>query len=249
MLASLGGSTGGTPPADDDDPLTSPSFSRRRAPLTDSRSYGSERKAHPSGAPESRRRDGNTFGTEGGNGSARGNGSSAYHPGNPTSPGYRMDTEPTPATWYGTPDGYTPTYENPPAGYPGQAASYQAGSSPGYSPSVGSPDYAGYPNDAAAGYTGPAYPGEPPGYPAQQYELLAASVPYPDVPSGNVPPGAGQPSYPNGYAEQNGYVNGQGATAQYADPYGNTPYPTGYPTHYNGQPYPADGYEGYPPQA
>lgn len=251
MLASLSGSAPGTPrPPDDDDPLTSPSFSQRTR-MTDSRSYSAARKEVPAASRGSHRRDGNGSRTGSGYGST-GSGSGGAYPSNTgVSPDYRHAASPDPPTWYGTSNGHTPSYENPPADYRDRnGTGYEASPPPGYT-TAGSADYAGYPAHPSGGYAQPAFPEPAAGPAAPSYDGQAAMPSYPSIPPGSFPGQAlsspDQYAYPYGYPEQNGYAAEQG-TSQYPDPYGNTPYRPGYADNYQASQYPPPGYEEYPPQ-
>jgi hypothetical protein len=267
MLASLANRPGNM---GEDDPLTSPSFSR---PTPDSRSYRSSRRSTGASDTLSSTRVDTPPVTAaagyGSNGYAAGEyGTGDYANGEPhnntpvngayqvpeyADPGYAYVPAPPaaqqaggsqPAGWYGAPT-HTPGQGNPYGSYvePAPAASYPS------IPPVGYQD----PPDAAGL---PAYPGDHGGYQEPVYDP-AASGSYPGQTAGlpTHPSGAGQfpehTAYPEaGYPEDGGYGDQNGneypGQAPYADSYGDAGYAPSYPeTGYAADQY-QDEYGSYP---
>jgi hypothetical protein len=228
------------PGALNDDPLTSPSFSLKAVPATDSRSYGHARKSaeagHESGgyyaspSPPAPR-------------SASPDPTAPPYVADYASGGYAYPAEPAASgQWYAAPPDEpapAPAYANP-YNYP----------SPGTSSSAGHAGDAGrgsYLADPLRVYSPPAY--EPPvsAYPDP------ASAPYQPLPA----PGMAAPSmeppvhavYPGAYPEQPYEpVQGQPEPAPYQDGYAGAGYTPGYENGYSGDPYSGGGLGGYQPQ-
>jgi hypothetical protein len=224
MLSGLAGAPPPIPGALDDDPLTSPSFSLKAVPATDSRSYSNARKhAKTTGSPAPEPPTAN--GTEGNLAAGYSDPGHAYHAAAPA------------ADWYSAPpaEAQTPAYGNPYA-YTGQA---NGSSLTGYTDAQAPDAYANYQADPLRVYS-------PPGYEAPvPYAEPAPPAAYPAMPAAGMaapPPAAGPMPYPDGYPaqpypEQPGYPDGYSAG-----------YAPGYEGGYTGDPYAAGGYGPYPPQ-
>jgi hypothetical protein len=249
-LAMLGGLTDAPPPpvpgALEDDPLTSPTFSLKADPATDSRSYGHARRA--SQAATSNDPSGSLAGDPLASTGAGHAVSGSYPAADYASPAYDYPPVPTPAQaapavpaeWYSAPPAdpaATPPYGNP---YRYQEAS-TAG--PPASPAA-DPGYSGYLADPLRVYSPPPY--ESPvstGYPD----------PYPAVPAvGGADPAMGPgggPVYPGAYP-QHPYGHEHGQLEPPPDPGApdGTGYTPGYDGSYGSDPYAAGGYSPYPPQ-
>jgi hypothetical protein len=260
MLASLAGGPTGAP---DDDPLTSPSFSR---PALDSRSYGSARRnGQASDTGSSAYADGPAAAAGyGDNGYASGDYGNGNHANSrpddrtPVNGAYQVPDHPDPgyayaqaaaqvpptgapqrADWYSAPAPNTPAQNTPAPNTPAQGNPY--GSYVEAAPAVSYPSIPpmGY-QDQHAGAGLPAYPGDEAGGYAEPTYSPAASLPYPGQTAAGVagpgvhPSGAGQPPQPAAYPEA-GYTNG----AYGAEYPGQAPY---------AEPYGTAGYTpGYPP--
>ena len=228
-LAMLTGMASAPPPipgALQDDPLTSPSFSLKAAPTSDSRSYRNARKhARTTGQPAA---DGTAQAN--GNG-ANGNGSGSYPAGDYADSGYAYHAAPPAvvppqapaAEWQAAPP--APMYGNP---Y--QQTGSGNGSAARYPDSQATAGYASYHTDPLRIYSPPgnqtpapyANPASPPGYQLPS----AGTVPYAD-------------SYrQHPYPDQAGYQDRDSAGG----------YAHGFDGSYTGDPYPVDGYRPYPPQ-
>jgi hypothetical protein len=211
------------PGALEDDPLTSPSFSLRAVPPSDSRSYSNARKhAKPIDQPVPH---------------ANGNGNGGYPAADPgyayqSAPPAAMPSPAPAADWYGAPtvpaaESRTPAYGNP-YQYPADGN----GSSAGFADNQATAGYPGYLADPLRVYSPPGY-AEPVPYPEP-----SAPAPYQSLPNGATMPYAdGYSGHP--YAEQAGYPDGYHA-AGHAGP--------GYEDGYRADPYAAGGYGPYPPQ-
>jgi len=261
MLASLGTGPNIMP---DDDPLTSPSFSR---PATDSRSYRTARNGtHPGDSADGAHFDGQPAAAHYGNGyGGNGYGGNGYPPAD-----YGADDY---ANGGGTHDHaqvnrthQRPGYDDPghaylpapadtatpPAGAPQPADWYGA---PAHPPSQGNPygsfvepaPAASYPSIPPAGYqdqqpgaTFPAYPGDHDGYQEPVYDALAQMYPAPLAAAG------ARPTRPASHPSDGGHFPEPGAY-----PAAGYPQDDGYENGYAGQPAYADGYGngngGYPP--
>jgi hypothetical protein len=230
MLAGLASAPPPIPGALEDDPLTSPSFSLKAVPASDSRSYSNARK-HAKTAPAA---DLPANGAAHGNGhGANGHSSGGYPASDYADPGYAYQpappAAPAAADWYSAPPA--------PAGTPAEART----------PAYGDPyAHTGSGNGATAGYTSnyladPLRVYSPPGYeapapyaePASPAGYLAAPLP----PAGPEPYAGGYQAQP--YPDQSGYQDGYSAGG----------YAPGYETGYSGDPYASGGYVPYPPQA
>ncbi len=264
MLASFASAP---PGALDEDPLTSPSFSR---PAIDSRSYSSARKSAPSGDTGPHPRSGDLPGqADYGSG---GYGSSDVPPNGHVSGAHRAPGHGGPAyggAGYSDPGSSDAGYGDSGYGDPGYA--YQAGhAQPGgwhsaeeHTPVQGNPygSYvdpasAAYPSAAQAGYpdahpgTGhPSYPAQTGGYPEPAYEP-ALSAPYPAPPGAGLPVQAADPGQfppPAGYPDHGGYGSEHAAQAPHPEVYEDSPGygPESYPGGYVADPYGHDGYGGY----
>jgi hypothetical protein len=248
----------GTPPppvpgALEDDPLTSPSFSLKADPATDSRSYSHARKASRAAS--------NGNGSAGPPASDPLTSSGASHAGRhhsgsyPTadyaSPTYTYPAEPAavpaapavPAEWYSSP----PAEPAPTAAY-GNPYSYPEASTAGAPASpAADPGYGGYLADPLHAYSPPPYESPVAAYP----DPSGAS--YPSLPTlGMAAPAVaagGGPGYPEAYPEHPyGQDQGQPNPPQYPDASGGHGYAPSYDGGYGGDPYAAGEYGAYPPQ-
>lgn len=235
MLAGLASAPPPIQGALENDPLTSPSFSLKAVPATDSRSYGNARRHARTDAPVAA------------TGHANAHGSGSYPAAEYADPGYAYQAAPPvvvpppapAADWYSAP----PAPAAPPVGAPAPAyanpyqytggASGSGGPSGGYPDSQATADYPGYPADplrvySPAGYAAPAPYPQATGQDAQQMVPApppAAAVPYADGYAGH--PYADQSGYPDGY-RSDAPVPGYEHRGYPADPYaagGYTPYP------------------------
>ena len=209
------------PGALDDDPLTSPSFSLKAVPATDSRSYSQARRSARAAAGP-------------GNGSAPVTGESLASNGT----GHTTRRE---SGGYPVADYASPGYAHPQPAVAGAAQWYAAPpAAPAPPPAYANP-YS-YPD---AGTAAPAaYPGDG-GYLADplrvysppQYEPQAPS--YPDASSA---PYQAHPDYPYGSG------HGRPEQAQYQDGYDSAGYTPSYENGYGGDPYAGGGFGTYRPQ-
>jgi len=227
-LAMLAGLSSPPPPiagALEDDPLTSPSFSLKAVPATDSRSYSNARRHAKTAGPAPA--------------------TGGYPPAEYTDPGYTYQTAPPAAVPPPAPaaDRYSapPAPAAPPAGAPGPAYAnpYQYTNAGNGGSSGGSPGQAtaGYPShlaDPLRGYSPPAYAAQPQ-YPEVTGQDAYHTVPAP--PAGTAPYADGYAGHP--YADQPGHPDGYGSGA---------PVPGYEQQGYRADPYAAGGYGPYPPQ-
>ena len=234
-LAALTGLASAPPPipgALEDDPLTSPSFSLKAVPASDSRSYSNARK-HARTAPAAEHSGANGNG-HGGNG----HGSGAYPVADYADPGYAYQAAPPAAAaeWYSAPpapagrpaEPQTPVYGNPYA-HTGSGN----GSPAGPADSQATASYNNYLADPLRVYSPPGYEASAPyAEPSSTAAYMAAPLPA----AGSVPYADGYPAQP--YADQAGYQDG----------YSSGGYAPGYEAGYPGEPYPPEGYGPYPPQ-
>ena len=234
-LAVLNGLASSPPPipgALEDDPLTSPSFSLRAGPASDSRSYGNARKhARGTGQPA----------TNAANGNGNGNGHGGYPAAGYASAGYAYQAAPVPpapqpapgAEWYSArPAPATPPDGARAPGY-GDPYRYTGGGSGGPGPGFGgNPATAGYPSYLAD----PLHVSAPPGYQEPAPYPEPAPPAYPPTAAGAVPDANGYPGHP--YSDRSGYPGGYTA---------NGPAP-GYQDGYQAEPYAGGGHGTYPPQ-
>jgi hypothetical protein len=229
--AALGSTPPPIPGALEDDPLTSPSFSLKSVPSSDSRSYSNARKhAKPVDEPGTGAHA---------NGSAIGNGNG--YAGYPAAdPGYAYQSAPPPAgpgpaptaDWYSAPPAAEP--QAPVYGNPYQYSAAANGSSAGFADVQATAGYPGYLADPLRVYSPPSYAGPAP----VPYAEPAAPAPYQAVPNGATMPYAdGYSGHP--YAEQAGYPDGYQAAG---------PLAPGYEDTYRTDPYAAGGYGPYPPR-
>jgi hypothetical protein len=236
-LAALTGLASAPPPipgALEDDPLTSPSFSLKAVPASDSRSYSNARK-HAKTAPAAEHPAANGAARANGNG----HGSGGYPVADYADPGYAYQAAPPAAAgeWYSAPpapagppaEAQTPAYGNPYA----HTGSGNGGSPAGLADSQATASYNNYLADPLRVYSPPGYEAsapyaEPPG--------PAAYTAAPPPAAGSVPYADGYPAQP--YADQAGYQ----------DEYSSGGYAPGYEAGYPGDPYPSGGYGPYPPQ-
>ena len=216
------------PGALDDDPLTSPSFSLREAPATDSRSYGHARKSGQTGTgPLASNGAGHTAGRDNGGYSAGPDPAADY-----AGLGYAHPAEPAAAAqWYAAPPAEpaaTPAYANP-YSYP----------SPATGSSAGDAGHGSYLADPLRVYSPPPY------------EPTVSAYPDPSGPSYQAAPPMelpGHDPYPGAYPEQP-YAPGhaQPEPAQYQDGYTGGGYTPGYENGYGGDPYTGGGFGTYQP--
>jgi hypothetical protein len=219
------------PGALDDDPLTSPSFSLKAVPATDSRSYSQARRSARTAAGPgngSAPVTGESL-TSNGVGHTTRRESGGYSVADYTSPGY---AHPEPAAagaaqWYAAPPAApapAPAYANP-YSYPGTGTGAPAGH-PGADPGHGS-----YLADPRRVYSSPRYEPQAPAYPG-----------------GSMGP-AGHAPYPEAYPEHPyGSGHGQPEQAQYQDGYAGAGYTPSYENGYGGDPYAGGGFGTYQPQ-
>jgi hypothetical protein len=228
MLTGLASAPPPIPGALDDDPLTSPSFSLKAVPTSDSRSYSNARKHAKPAADHSA--NGAAQANSNGHG-ANGHSSGGYPASDYADPGYAYQSAPpaapAAADWYSAPpapagaraEAPTPAYGDPYA-----RTGSGSGATAGYNNYLADPlrvySPPGY--EAAAPYAEPA---SPTGY-------MAAPLP----PAGSAPYADGYPAQT--YPDQPGYQDGYGAGG----------YAHGYEAGYSGDPYASGGYVPYPPQ-
>src|SRR5215469_7264147 len=234
------------PGALEDDPLTSPSFSMKAYPATDSRAYGHARKS--SRAPSPTGTDNNATPlasdplTSNGASHTGSHDSRSYLAADYSNPTHAYPSEPAaaaPTQWYGAPPaepapapGYGNPYSYPPAGAAGSPAS-----------ASGDPRYDGYLADQLHVYSPPPYESPVSAYP----DSSGASYPALPTPGMAAPATGGQagPAYPEAYPQ---HLYTQGQPPPYPDGSGGAGYAPGYENGYGGDPYAGGGYGGYPPQ-
>ena len=236
MLAGLASAPPPIPGALDDDPLTSPSFSLKAPPVSDSRSYSNARK-HAKTTPAADHPATN------GAAHTNGNGNGGYPAAGYTDPGYAYQTAPqsapaaAAADWYNAPpvaagppaETQTPAYGNPYA-HPGADNN---GSTAALVDSQATASYNNYLADPLRVYSPAAHQAPAPyAEPASPGAYMAAPLP----PAGSAPYADSYPAQP--YPEQAGYQDG----------YGSGGYAPGYEAGYSGDPYASGGYAPYPPQ-
>jgi hypothetical protein len=238
MLTGLASTPPPIPGALDDDPLTSPSFSLKAVPASDSRSYGNARK-HAKTTPAADHADGNGHAS---NGHASNGHSGGYPVADYADPGYAYQATPPAAAadWYSAPpvpagppaEAQTPAYGNP-YDYPGSGVN--GGSPAGLADSQSTAGYNNYLADPLRVYSPPGYEAPAPyAEPASPAAYLAAP-----------PPAAGSAPYADGYPAQP-YADQAGAG--YQDGYSTGGHAPRYEAGYQGDPYPSGGYGPYPPQ-
>ena len=225
------------PGALEDDPLTSPSFSLKAVPASDSRSYSNARK-HAKTAPAAEHPAANGAAHTNGNGhGGNGHGSGGYPVADYADPGYAYQAAPPAAEWYSAPpapagppaEAHTPAYGNPYA----HTGSGNGGSPAGLADSQATASYNNYLADPLRVYSPPGYEASAPyAEPASTAAYMAAPLPA----AGSVPYADGYPAQP--YADQAGYQDG----------YSSGGYAPGYEAGYPGEPYAPEGYGPYPPQ-
>lgn len=231
MLTGLASPPPPIPGALEDDPLTSPSFSLKSVPASDSRSYSNARK-HAKTAPAADHSANGAAHVNGNGHGADGHSSGGYPASDYADPGYAYQSAPpaapAAADWYSAPPA--------PAGPPAEAPA----------PAYGDPyAHTGPGNGATVGYSNnyladPLRVYSPPGYeapapypePASPAGYMAAPLP----PAGSAPYADGYPAQP--YPDQSGYQDG----------YSTGGYAPGYEAGYSGDPYASGGYVPYPPQ-
>lgn len=227
------------PGALEDDPLTSPSFSLKAVPASDSRSYSNARK-HAKPGPADQAANGAAHANGNGHG-ANGHSSGGYPAADYADPGYAYHSAPPAAPaaagadWYSAPPAptgtpaaaHTPAYGDPYAhngsgnGATGAHASDQATAA-----------YNNYAADPLRVYSPPGYEAPAP------YAEPASHAGYTAAP----PPPAGSAPYADGYPAQ------PYAEPGYQDGYGSGGYAPGYEAGYSGDPYASGEYAPYPPQ-
>jgi hypothetical protein len=219
------------PGALEDDPLTSPSFSLKAGPASDSRSYSNARK-HAKTAPAADH--------SAANGTGNGHGSGSYPAADYADPGYAYQAAPpaapAAADWYSAPpvpagppaEAQTPAYGNPYA-YTGSG---NGGTAAAHADSQATAGYNNYLADPLRVYSPPGYEAQAPYAEPASPAYMAAPLP----PAGSVPYADGYPAQP--YADQAGYPDGYSAGG----------YAPGYEAGYPGDPYASGGYTPYPPQ-
>ncbi len=245
MLTGLASAPPPIPGALDDDPLTSPSFSLKAVPASDSRSYSNARKhAKTTSAADHSAISGAAYADSNGHG---GNGHSGSYPvADYADPGNAYQAAPpaapaaAAADWYSAPpvpagppaEAQTPAYGNP-YDYPGSGVN--GGSPAGLADSQSTAGYNNYLADPLRVYSPPGYEAPAPyAEPASPAAYLAAP-----------PPAAGSAPYADGYPAQP-YADQAGGG--YQDGYSTGGYAPGYEAGYPGDRYPSGGYGPYPPQ-
>jgi len=235
MLAGLASAPPPIPGALEDDPLTSPSFSLKAVPSSDSRSYSNARKhAKTEPAADHSTANGSSNG-HGGNGHSSG----GYPAADYADPAYAYQAAPpaapAAADWYSAPppvpagppaEAQTPAYGNP---YAHNGSGHGAAA---HADSQATASYNNYLADPLRVYSPPGY--EAPAHyaePASSAAYMAAPPP-----AGSAPYADGYPAQP--YPDQAGYQEGYGTG-------GDAP---GYEAGYSGDPYASGGYAPYPPQ-
>jgi hypothetical protein len=246
LLAGLASAPPPIPGALDDDPLTSPSFSLKAVPASDSRSYSNARK-HAKTAPAADHSAANgaahANGTGNGHG-GNGHSSSGYPAGGYADSGYAYQAAPPAAPvaaasdWYSAPpapagppaEAQAPAYGNPYA----HTGSGNGGATAAYTDSQATAGYNNYLADPLRVYSPPGYEAPAPyAEPASPGTYMAAPLP----PAGAAPYSDSYPAQP--YPDQAGYRDGYPAAGGYAP---------GYEAGYSGDPYASGGYAPYPPQ-
>jgi hypothetical protein len=254
MLTGLASAPPPIPGALEDDPLTSPSFSLKAPPASDSRSYSNARK-HAKTAPSA---DHPANGAAHGNGNGANGHSSGGYPAADYAYQSAPPAAPAAADWYSAPpvpplppaETQTPAYGNPYA----HTGSGNGGATAAHTGSHATSGHNNYLADPLRAYSPPGYeaPAAPYAEPASPAAYLAApppagSTPYaePASPAAYLaaPPPAGSTPYADGcpaqpYPDQSGYQDG----------YGTGGYAPGYEAGYPGDPYASGGYAPYPPQ-
>jgi hypothetical protein len=238
MLTGLASAPPPIPGALEDDPLTSPSFSLKAVPASDSRSYSNARK-HAKPGPADHGANGTAHANGNGHG-ANGHSSGGYPAGDYADPGYAYQSAPPAAPgaadWYSAPPA--------PAGTPAEAPTSGYGNPYAHTGSGSGATGAHARGEATAAYDNyladPLRVYSPPGYEAPApYAEPASPAGYMAAP---LPPAAGSAPYADGYPAQ------PYAEPGYQDGYGNSGYAPGYEAGYSGDPYAAGGYAPYPPQ-
>jgi len=243
MLTGLASAPPPIPGALQDDPLTSPSFSLKAVPASDSRSYSNARK-HAKTAPVADHPAATGVAPANGNGhGANGHSSGGYPAADYADPGYAYQSAPpaapaaAAADWYSAPPGpadppaeaQTPAYGNPYA-YTGSG---NGGAAAAHTDSQATASYSNYLADPLRVYSPPGYEAPAPyAEPASPAGYLAAPPP----PAGSAPYAGGYPVQP--YANQAGYQDG----------YSTGGHAPGYEAGYSGDPYASGGYAPYRPQ-
>jgi hypothetical protein len=225
MLTGLASAPPPIPGALEDDPLTSPSFSLKTAPASDSRSYSNARKhAKTVPAADQSAANGAAHANSNGNGHGANGHSGGYPAGDYADPGYAYQSAPpAPAAgdWYSAPP--------VPAGPPGEAQTPAYGnpySQTGSANGAHTDSYSNYLADPLRVYSPPGYEAPAPyAEPASPAAYLAAPPP-----AGAAPYTDGYPAQP--YADQSGYQDGYTAGG----------YAPGYEAGYSGDPYASGGY-------
>jgi hypothetical protein len=236
MLTGLASAPPPIPGALEDDPLTSPSFSLKAVPASDSRSYSNARK-HAKPGPADHAANGAAHANGNGHG-ANGHSSGGYPAADYADPGYAYHSAPPASPAAGTADWYSA----PPAsaGMHAEAQTSGYGNPYAHTGSGGGASGAHTGGEATAAYNNyladPLRVYAPPGHEAPApYAEPAGYMAAPPPPAGSAPYSDGYPAQP--YAEPG-----------YQDGYGNGGYAPGYDAGYPGDPYTSGGYAPYPPQ-
>jgi hypothetical protein len=239
-LAMLTGLVSAPPPipgALKDDPLTSPSFSLKGVPDSDTRSYSNARK-HAKAGPPDLPANGAAYGN--GNGHrANGHSSGGYPAADYADPRYAYQSAPpaapAAADWYSAPPapaGPATGAQAPAYGDPYAHNGSGNGATTAHNGNHATASYNNYLTDPLRVYSPPGYEAPAPNAePASPASYLAA------------PPSAGSAPYDDGYPAQP-YADQSG----YQDGYSTGGYPPGYEAGYSGDPYASGGYAPYPPQ-
>jgi hypothetical protein len=241
-LAVLTGLASAPPPipgALEDDPLTSPSFSLKAVPDSDTRSYSNARK-HAKTAPADLPVNGAAHANGNGHG-PNGHSSGGYPAGDYADPGYAYQSAPpaapaaAAADWYSAPPapaGPAAGAQTPAYGDPYAHTGSGNGATAAHTGNHATASYNNYLADPLRVYSPPGHEAPAPyAEPASSASYLAAPPP-----AGSAPYADGYPAQP--YADQSGYQDG----------YSTGGYAPGYEAGYSGDPYAAGEYVPYPPQ-
>jgi hypothetical protein len=233
MLTGLASAPPPVPGALEDDPLTSPSFSLKAVPASDSRSYSNARKHAKPAADHAA----NGAAHANGNGHrANGHGSGGYPASGYADPGYAYQPAPPAAAaaadWYSAPPAPAGTPAGPLAPAYGDPYAHGRGATGAHAGGEATAAYS-HLADPLRVYSPPRYEAPAPyAEPASTAGYMAAPLP----PAGPAP-------YPDRYPAQS-YPDQPG----YQDGYGTGGYAPGHEAGYPGDPYAPGGYVPYPPQ-
>jgi hypothetical protein len=239
MLTGLASAPPPIPGALEDDPLTSPSFSLKAVPASDSRSYSNARKHAKPAADHSANGAAHANGNGNGHG-ANGHSSGGYPASDYADPSYAYQSAPpaapAAADWYSAPPAPAGTPAEPQApayGDPYAHAGSGSGATGAHAGGEATAAYNNYLADPLRVYSPPRHEAPAPyAEPASPAGYMAAPLP----PAGSAPYADGYPA--QSYPDQSGYQDG----------YGTGGYAPGYEAGYSGDPYAPGGYVPYPPQ-